>query len=127
MHTYKALSLKQPFANWIAEGRKAIETRVWSTNYRGDLVICSSKSPKIEPAGYALCIVEVYDVKPMKKEDEKEACCKVYPKAQSWFLRNTRKIDPIIPVKGQLNIFNLELQEKLDFNWPKEPHPNLIS
>ena len=105
---YKAISLKQPWANLVASGKKTIETRKWSTNYRGDLVICSSQKPKIDPAGYALCIVELYDVRPMEKKDEKKACVKVYPRAHSWFLRNLRPIKPF-PVKGSLGIYNLEI------------------
>ncbi len=106
---YKAISLKQPWANLVASGKKTIETRKWSTNYRGDLVICSSQNPKIEPYGKALCIVELYDIKPMEKKYEKKACIKVYPKANAWFLRNLRKIDPPVLVKGSLGIFDLEL------------------
>lgn len=105
--TYKAISLKQPWANLIASGKKTIETRRWSTKYRGGLVICSSQKPKIDPAGYALCIVELYDVKPMKKKDERKACVKVYPGAYSWFLRNLRLLRPF-PVKGSLGIYNLK-------------------
>jgi len=110
---YKAISLKQPWANLVTSGKKTIETRKWSTKYRGDLVICSSQNPKIEPYGKALCIVELYEVRPMKKKDEKNACIKVYPKAQAWFLRNLRPISPPIPVKGSLSIFNLGLKNKL--------------
>lgn len=107
---WKAISLKQPWANLVASGKKTIETRKWSTNYRGDLVICSSRKPNIYPAGHALCVVELYDVKPMVKKDEKKACIKLYPKAKSWFIRNLRPINPIIPVKGYLGIFNLKLK-----------------
>lgn len=109
MKTFKAISLKQPWANLIASGKKTIETRKWTTPYRGDLVICSSQTPKIEPAGYALCIAELYHIEPMKKEHEKKACIEVYPKAQGWFLRNIRPLNPIIPVKGKLGVFDLEL------------------
>jgi len=94
----------------VASGAKTIETRKWSTNYRGDLVICSSQNPKIEPYGKALCIVELYDIKPMTKEYEKKACIKVYPKAKAWFLRNLRKIDPPVNIKGSLGIFNVKLK-----------------
>jgi len=73
-------------------------------------VICSSQNPKIEPFGKALCIVELYDVKTMEKKHEKKACIKVYPKAHAWYLRNIRPIDPPIPVKGSLSIFNLDLK-----------------
>ena len=106
---YKAISLKQPCANLVATGKKTIETRKWSTNYRGDLVICSSQNPKIEPYGKALCIVELHDIKPMEAKHEKKACIKVYPKAQAWFLRNLHPISPPVPVKGSLGIFDLEL------------------
>ncbi len=106
---YKAISLKQPWANLVASGKKSIETRKWSTKYRGDLVICSSQKPDIYPSGCAIAIVELYDVKPMEKKDEKKACIKVYPRAHSWFLRNIREIEPV-KVKGSLGIYNLELE-----------------
>lgn len=106
---YKAISLKQPWANLVASGKKTIETRKWVTKYRGDLVICSSQNPKIEPYGKALCIVELYDVRAMTKKDEVKACIKLYPKAQAWLLRNLRPINPPITVKGTLSIFDLKL------------------
>ena len=126
----KALSLKQPWANLIIYRRKIIETRKWNTNYRGDLLICSSKSfdyDSIEPlnnymhkynvafplfmvpSAKAIGIVEIYDCKPMILEDEFQACCGVYPKAHSFFLRNIRPIKPFT-VKGQLNIFNVDVK-----------------
>src|SRR3989344_2753763 len=80
----KAISLKQPYANLVCSGKKTIETRKWNTKYRGDIVICSSQLPKVEPFGKALCIVEVYHTEPMKKEHEKKACIKTYPKAWAW-------------------------------------------
>jgi hypothetical protein len=39
----KALSLWQPWATLVASGAKRIETRCWSTNYRGRLAIHASK------------------------------------------------------------------------------------
>jgi hypothetical protein len=106
----KAISLKQPWANLVASGKKTIETRKWTTKYRGDLVICSSQNPKIEPYGKAICVVELYDIKPMIKEHEEKACIKVYPGAYAWFTRNLRPINPPIPVKGSLGIFNLAIK-----------------
>lgn len=41
----KALSVKQPWAGMIAQRIKPIETRVWATDYRGELLICASKKP----------------------------------------------------------------------------------
>lgn len=41
----KALSLWQPWASLVAEGVKTIETRHWSTRYRGPLAIHATKQP----------------------------------------------------------------------------------
>lgn len=60
----KALSVKQPWASLIDDGTKTIETRKWSTRYRGDLLICASQ--KVDEScteeiwhpllGHALCL-----------------------------------------------------------------------
>lgn len=42
--TMKALTLTQPWATLVAIGAKKIETRSWSTTYRGPLAIHSSKT-----------------------------------------------------------------------------------
>lgn len=39
----KALSLWEPWASAMRHGWKRIETRGWSTSYRGPLLICASK------------------------------------------------------------------------------------
>jgi hypothetical protein len=107
--TWKAISLMQPWANLVAASKKTIETRKWKTDYRGKIVICSSKKPPISPAGYALCTAELYHIEPMKKEHEKKACIKVYPGAYSWFLKDIKPFRKPIPIKGKLGIYNLEL------------------
>jgi hypothetical protein len=107
----KALSLKQPYANLVAQGVKTIETRKWSTNYRGDILICASKSGQGEPQGVALCIVELYDIRPMTKADESAACINLYPNAKAWLIRNLRPIKEPFAVKGQLGLFELNLPE----------------
>ena len=40
----KCLSLRQPYAELVATGRKTIETRKWNTNFRGKFLIHSSKT-----------------------------------------------------------------------------------
>lgn len=106
----KALSVKQPWANLIASGDKVIETRNWATNYRGELLIVSSKAPRIEPAGYALAVASLVDCRPMTERDEPDACCPAYPGAYAWVLENIRKIEPY-PVRGRLGIFDIEMPE----------------
>lgn len=41
----RAISLHQPHASFIAWGFKPFETRHWSTNYRGPLLIHAAKRP----------------------------------------------------------------------------------
>ena len=42
----KALTIRQPYASLIATGAKTIETRSWSTQYRGPIAIHAGKSPR---------------------------------------------------------------------------------
>ena len=111
----KSISLHQPWASMIADGHKTIETRTWPTNYRGDLLICSTKKPVIPGlrCGFALCIVEIYGCEPFNKWHELRACCDVY-KGYAWLLKNIRKIEPF-PVRGSQGFFEVNL--------PKENSP----
>jgi hypothetical protein len=61
MPTYKALSIRQPYANWICNPdifRKAglpvknIENRDWPTSYRGTILIHASKTFEENALGY---------------------------------------------------------------------------
>lgn len=54
----KAISLWQPWASAIADGNKKIETRGWSTRYRGTILIHAAKhfSKAIKDMCYARCI-----------------------------------------------------------------------
>lgn len=44
------------YATLMEQGIKTIETRVWGTGYRGDLLIVCAKSAKSPNAGLALCV-----------------------------------------------------------------------
>lgn len=50
----KAISLWEPWASLIRTGAKTIETRSWSTHYRGELLICAAKGglPRCEVQDY---------------------------------------------------------------------------
>lgn len=123
----KAISVKQPWAWAIAEGYKTIETRVWSTTHRGDLLIVASLKPDqlvldafTEEFGYAvlarqleygkaLCTARLIDCRPMTKADEEAARCDVYDGAFSWVLEDVRKIKPF-PVKGRLGLYEVDYE-----------------
>ena len=106
---YKALSIKQPWANLIAVGQKTIETRRWATDYRGPLLIVSSKTPALPPAGFALALADLVDCRRMTIDDEHAARCSVYEGAYAWLLTNVRPIQPVA-VTGQLGIYDLDIE-----------------
>lgn len=110
----KAISLHQPWASMITAGKKDIETRTWPTEYRGELLICSTRRPIIPnyPLGMALCIVEITHCRPMLLIDQERACCPWRKDLFSWFLSHRRPIEPF-PVKGCQGFFYVELK-KLD-------------
>ena len=117
----KALSVKQPWAMWIAWLLKPIETRTWKTEYRGKLLIVASKQwdsnldvslydLELYPFGMAVCIADLVDCRSMIPSDERLARCPVYPRANSLVLANVHKVNPF-PVKGRLHLFDVELPE----------------
>jgi len=104
----KAISIKQPWANLIASGQKSIETRVWATPYRGEILLVSSKTPRIQPTGCAVAVADLVDCRPMTRADEDAAKCHIYPDAVAWVLENVRSIEPF-PVKGQLGLYEVNI------------------
>ena len=104
----KALSIKDPWASLIREGKKTIESRTWRTSFRGRLLLCCSALPVSPISGCAFAVADLVDCDMMCEEDEVKALCKLYPNAVSWILED---IEPILPfrVKGQLGLFNVNL------------------
>jgi hypothetical protein len=109
----KALSLIQPYLNNIIAGVKKIETRNWSTNYRGDLLLCASGSVPIEPYGKALCVVKLLDCRKMVKTDEADACCEWNDQKYAWIISDLRMIEPF-EQKGRGGLFDVR-DEKIVF------------
>lgn len=115
----KALSVRQPWASLIADGKKTLEIRSWSTRYRGDLLICASAKPHGDlPTGQALAVVSVTACRPMKPDDKGAACCEFRKGHFAWELLNVRRVDPF-PVKGKLSLF--EVRERIRMKQPTDP------
>ena len=111
-----ALSWKEPFATLMLHGK--IETRTWSTNYRGLVLICASKTPYNNKQlinivgrdysiislgntlGKAIAIGELVDCRKMKPEDEDLCFVKYRPDLFCHVYKNVRAIKPI-PFKGK--------------------------
>lgn len=137
---FKALTVKQPYANDLVTaaykdengtvfGVKSIEVRSRGTDYRGDLLICSSAKPEYPcmESGVTLGLVELYDVKPVSEftaEDwdntriphSKRAGIK---KGFGWLMRNPRRVIEY-PIKGQLGIYNLVYTKGDIMEYPRQ-------
>lgn len=93
---YKAIILNDypgtPYAEWVKIQKKTIETRLnRSFKYRGDIIICCGASHSVgKNAGKALCIVNIYDGRPMLKEDETAACIEYHPDRRCLLLKDWR-------------------------------------
>lgn len=103
----KAISIKQPWADQIISSEKTIETRYWKTDYRGKLLIVSSKLPKAEWAGCALGYVNLVDCRPMTRQDEAAAMCECLAGLYAWVLENVVVIAAPFPVRGQLRLYDV--------------------
>lgn len=107
----KAISVKPYWATLILSGNKTIECRTWQTQYRGDLLICSSANPK-EPgtiAGHALTVCTLSDIEPFADKHLSDAGFDTMPDVPcyAWHLTNFRDIIPF-PVKGRLNLYEID-------------------
>lgn len=111
----KALSVRQPWAQMIVQGFKTIETRTWYTEYRGDLLICSTQKPDWPgcKCGFALCVVNLKNCRPMALHDEAGARCEFfeYQKLFAWVLTDLREIRPF-RVRGHQRLFDVEIEDE---------------
>ncbi len=122
----KALSIHPLFVMQIYFGLKTIEVRSWKTDYRGDILICSTakKFPDTIPS-HALCVVTLKDIVLMKKKHCEDAMMdpQYYHRGDyAWILDDIRPIKPF-PVKGKLHLWEcdheiefIELTDDIDEN-----------
>lgn len=136
----KALSIKQPWANAIMCGRKTLEIRTWSTDYRGPLLICASLRPHTNPEyiapdalaanflrqlpthpiGAAIGVCNLIDCRPMTKADERLAMCQWNPphgrQLYAFVLADVKRIEPY-PIRGALGLFEAKVQDRPPHFW----------
>jgi len=118
----KALSLKQPFAELILQGRKTIELRKWNTKFRGEFLIHASKKPDEKamkefgfgnlPCGFIVGKATLTDVKKYENKKEHKKDKELHLDSDAWgkfgfILKNVKRINPI-PAKGKLNFWEFE-------------------
>lgn len=124
---FKALTVRQPYADLLTRvvfrdrdgnyfAAKGIEVRSRNTNFRGDILICSSAKPVDpwgrHPAGVTCGFVELYDVKRVEDFTPEDWAATCIPENErpttgfGWMVRNPRRVVEM-PIKGQLGVYNL--------------------
>lgn len=133
----KVLSIKEPFATLIANGKKKIETRSWKTNYRGEMFIHASGKTLAKEIlsndyikniiknmsmnyGNIICRCNLVDciyvdekcLKEIKQNSNEYLLGDYKIGRYAWIIKDVTLIHPI-PAKGQLNIWNYYGKYKL--------------
>ena len=133
----KAISLHQPYASLIAMGLKKFETRSWSTNYRGKLVICAAKKNTLQqqsnyetlansllldltvqpwsslPLGMAIAVCDLTDCNVMSEDfiseqSEQEQLCGHWESGRfAWKLENVQVFSKPVPIKGKQGLWTI--------------------
>lgn len=133
----KALSIMQPHAELIRNGKKVIETRSWGTNYRGEILIHASKTaiPKavrqnaellsligdrpLKELEHGFIVAKAILVRceymtqqfveTMKRYDPQEYTAGYYSVGRwAWFLEDVEPLDKPIPAKGHLSVWDYD-------------------
>ena len=121
----KALSIKQPYAELILQGKKKIELRKWNANFRGEFLIHAAKNPDEPsmkkfgfyklPLGEIVGKAELTNVRNYRNSKEFSEDQDLHLASQEWgsfgfILRNPVRINPPIPAKGQLGFWEFEIK-----------------
>lgn len=110
----KALSLKQPWAGLVLDGRKTVETRVWNTKFRGEFYI-HSEGAIIGKANLADVISYENDAA-FLADSSRHLVTKETLNQLGWagrkkygfILKDAKKIDKPRAIRGQLNFFEVK-------------------
>ena len=142
----KVLSIREPYATLIKEGKKQIETRSWKTNYRGELYIhASATKNKIEKkdlaslidstssTGSIICKCNLVDciymtkeyIEKIKRDNPQEYKWGDYKEGRyAWILEAVTPLKELIPAHGQLGIWNyyneqevMNLMNPITYGW----------
>jgi hypothetical protein len=106
---WRALTIKQPWAELIARGVKTIETRMWRSRYRGPILIHTGLdvdydaatrfgivlSDGVIPRGKVVASATLEDCRPMTASDEQAAFCPAILGRFAWVLRDVRRVAPV--------------------------------
>jgi len=125
----KCLSVCQPFAELIIQGKKTIELRKWNTKFRGEFLVHAAKNILIEDCkrmkisssittGAIIGKVKLTDVKKYESDKELKSDKKkhhslsdITKNKYGFILESPKKLRVPIPYSGKLNFFEFHPDE----------------
>ena len=125
----KCLSVCQPFAELIIQGKKTIELRKWNTKFRGEFLVHAAKNILIEDCkrmkisssittGAIIGKVKLTDVKKYESDKELKSDKKkhhslsdITKNKYGFILESPKKLRVPIPYSGKLNFFEFHPNE----------------
>ena len=124
----KAISIRQPWADLILQGRKTLELRTWTVSYRGALAIHASQTidrdaciafgmdPDHLTAGALVGTVELTAITELTEADFETH--KDEHLATGWFnyshpmfgwqLAKPQALSEPVPIRGRMSLFNVD-------------------
>ena len=133
----KALSIRQPWAELILQGRKTIELRTWQTNYRGRIAVHASQTVREEACvaygldptrvvrGALVGTVELVDILPLDEaawealRDQHLSLRDFSGPIFGWRLEAPQRLPQPVPMRGRMSLFNVP-----DEVTPPPPQPS---
>ncbi len=131
----KCLSVSQPYADLIVQGKKTIELRTWNTKFRGEFLVHAPFKIKKDACkrlgidetklrtGVIIGKAEIYDVKVYNLVSELKVDYKKHFAAEEFLrhkygflLKKPKELRIPIPYKGSLGFFNVHLGTKVKEN-----------
>ena len=129
----KCLSVSQPYAELIVQGKKTIELRTWNTKFRGEFLVHAPLKVKTKDCkrlvvdkksletGVIIGRAEIYDVKEYKTlaeiksdYDKHWANREFFDHRYGFLLKNAKKLKVPIPYKGSLGFFEAKMDTKIN-------------
>jgi hypothetical protein len=121
----KALSIRQPWADLIIEGKKTLELRSWRTHYRGPLAIHASQTvddaacrahgvdPRSLSTGVIIGVIDLVDIialdetSYLERQAEHLGDAPFEPPLFGWALANPQPLAHPVPLPGRMGLFNI--------------------
>jgi hypothetical protein len=117
----RALSVRQPWASLIAEGRKTIELRSWYVHHRGRLAIAAARAYEREgvrlhgkgrgPRRHLVALVDLVDIRPATQADAEAAMVETVGEGLfAWIFRDATPLVAPIPMPGRQGLFSVDVR-----------------